>query len=50
MRRLHETMDEGAIPFTCQGSDNGLTIEGGETLGYEMAADLLSSGSGSTGS
>ena len=37
-------MDEGAIPFTCQGSDNGLTIEGGETLGYEMAADLPSSG------
>lgn len=44
MRRLHEVMDEGAIPFTCQGPDNGLTIEGGETLGYELAADLLSSG------
>lgn len=44
VRRLHETMDEGAIPFTCQGSDNGLTIEGGETLGYELAADLMSSG------
>ena len=27
----------GAIPFTCQGNDNGLAIEGGETLGYELA-------------
>ena len=27
----------GALPFCCQGSDNGLTIDGGETLGYELA-------------
>ena len=27
----------GALPFCCQGSDNGLTIDGGETLGYEIA-------------
>jgi threonine synthase len=27
-----------ALPFCCQGSANGLTIEGGETLGYEMIA------------
>jgi threonine synthase len=26
----------GAIPFCCQGSDNGLTIEGGKTLPWEM--------------
>jgi threonine synthase len=26
----------GALPFTVQGSDNGLTIEGGSTLGWEM--------------
>jgi threonine synthase len=30
----------GALPFCCQGSDNGLTIEGGETLAWEMASDL----------
>jgi threonine synthase len=27
---------DGAIPFCCQGSDNGLTIEGGEPLAWEM--------------
>jgi len=26
----------GALPFCCQGSDNGLTIEGGETIAWEM--------------
>jgi len=26
----------GALPFTCQGNENGLVIEGGETLGWEM--------------
>ena len=26
----------GAVPFCCQGSDNGLTIEGGTTLAWEM--------------
>jgi threonine synthase len=30
----------GAIPFSCQGSDNGLAIEGGITLGYELVAEL----------
>lgn len=29
---------EGAIPFSCQGSDNGLVVEGGMTLAYEMIA------------
>jgi threonine synthase len=31
---------EGALPFCCQGNENGLTIEGGETLGYEMVSAL----------
>lgn len=26
----------GAVPFCCQGSDNGLTIDGGKTLAWEM--------------
>jgi threonine synthase len=30
----------GALPFCCQGTENGLTIEGGETLGYEMITQL----------
>mgnify|MGYP001764471667 CR=1 FL=1 len=39
-RRLRQAVREGALPFTCQGSDNGLTIEGGKTLGYEMVSVL----------
>jgi threonine synthase len=31
---------DGALPFTCQGPDNGLTIEGGMTLGWELAEQL----------
>jgi len=27
----------GAVPFTCQGPENGLVIDGGKTLGYELA-------------
>ncbi len=34
--RSLEAVANGAIPFTCQGPDNGLTIEGGETLAYEI--------------
>jgi threonine synthase len=34
----------GAIPFTCQGNENGLTIDGGETLGYEIAGALRTAG------
>jgi threonine dehydratase len=26
------------VPFTCQGTLNGLAVEGGETLGWELAA------------
>ena len=31
-------------PFTCQGNENGLAIEGGLTLGYEMASQLRARG------
>ena len=30
----------GALPFTCQGNENGLVIEGGMTLGYELVSQL----------
>jgi threonine synthase len=35
---LQRAIADGAVPFTCQGNLNGLAIEGGETLGWELAA------------
>jgi threonine synthase len=32
--------DKGWIPFSCSGNDNWSNIEGGETLGWEMALQL----------
>ena len=45
-QRLRASVAAGAIPFTCQGTENGLAIEGGETLGYEMVARLVRAGTG----
>ena len=39
--RFREAVVGGDLPFCCQGPDNGLTIEGGETLGYELVEQLL---------
>jgi threonine dehydratase len=33
-------VEGGAIPFTCQGTECGIAIEGGETLGWEMIEAL----------
>lgn len=41
---LQRAVAEGAVPFTCQGPDNGLTIEGGQTLGFELVAQLARAG------
>ena len=38
--RLRRALAGGALPFTCQGNENGLAIESGFTLGYEMAQAL----------
>jgi threonine synthase len=38
--RLLEALADGALPFTCQGNLNGLAIEGGQTLAYEIADGL----------
>jgi threonine synthase len=38
--KLRQELDNGALPFTTQGPENGLAIEGGLTLGYELATDL----------
>ncbi len=37
---FHVAVAGGAIPFCCQGSDNGLTIDGGKTLAWEMVSAL----------
>ncbi len=38
--RLRDAIAAGALPFTCQGNENGLVIEGGETLGWEIASSI----------
>lgn len=40
VERLMGELDAGGLPFTCQGNLNGLAIEGGETLGWELAEQL----------
>ncbi len=35
---LLRAVQAGAVPFSCQGNLNGLAIEGGETLGWELAS------------
>ena len=37
---LRQELAAGALPFTTQGPENGLAIEGGLTLGYELVTDL----------
>jgi len=39
-RRFQSAVAAGALPFCCQGNENGLTIDGGETIGYEVAESL----------
>lgn len=38
--RFGEAVAAGALPFTCQGPENGLSIEGGHTLAYELFDQL----------
>ena len=38
--RFRGAVAAGALPFTCQGNENGLVIEGGQTLGWELASQL----------
>ena len=39
--RFREAVGQGALPFTCQGTENGLVIEGGKTLVWEMVSTLM---------
>ncbi|GEJ58913.1 pyridoxal-phosphate dependent enzyme [Anaeromyxobacter diazotrophicus] len=42
--RFREAVQAGAIPFGVQGPENGLAIEGGRTLAYELADQLRAAG------
>jgi threonine synthase len=44
MLRFREAVDAGAIPFTVQGPENALCLDGGRTIGWEVAAQLAASG------
>jgi threonine synthase len=35
--RFRAAVAGGAVPFSCQGTDNGLALDGGRTLGWELA-------------
>ena len=40
---FRSAVEGGALPFSCQGPDNGLTIDGGATLAWELAEALAES-------
>jgi threonine synthase len=42
--RFRDAVANGTFPFTCQGTENGLVIEGGQTLGWEIASQLAREG------
>ena len=44
LRAFRRAVAAGAVPFCCQASENGLTVEGGETLAWELASALAGSG------
>jgi threonine dehydratase len=37
VHRFREAVDAGAIPFSVQGTENGWCLDGGRTIGWEMA-------------
>ncbi|MGI9601077.1 MAG: pyridoxal-phosphate dependent enzyme [Acidimicrobiales bacterium] len=39
-RAFQAAVADGAIPFGCQGPDNGRTIDGGRTMGWELAEQV----------
>lgn len=44
MLRFREAVASGAVPFTVQGTENALCLDGGRTLGWEIADALRGSG------
>ena len=44
MMRFREAVAAGAVPFTVQGPENALCLDGGRTLGWEIASALRNDG------
>ncbi|MFI5370635.1 MAG: PLP-dependent lyase/thiolase [Candidatus Eisenbacteria bacterium] len=44
LHAFHEAVASGSLPFCVQGNENGLTVEGGHTLVWEMAETLSGAG------
>jgi len=44
VRRFREAVAQDAIPFGVQGTENGLAVEGGRTLAFEMAEGFAAAG------
>lgn len=44
MLRFREARSAGAIPFTVQGPENGLCLDGGRTIGWEIADQAEAAG------
>lgn len=44
MMRFREAVASGAVPFTVQGTENALCLDGGRTLGWEVAEALRDAG------
>jgi threonine dehydratase len=40
MLRFREAVEAGAVPFTVQGPENALCLDGGRTIGWEIAEQL----------
>jgi threonine synthase len=37
VHRFRGAVAQGAVPFSCQGTDNALALDGGRTIGWELA-------------
>ena len=48
IHRFREMVATGAVPFCCQGTENLLTLDGGRTLGFELAAQWAAHGGSPT--
>ena len=46
VRAARAVVAAGAVPFSVQGPDNGLAVEGARTLAFEMAETLANAGGG----
>ena len=44
MFRFREAVDAGSIPFTVQGPENALALDGGRTMGWEIGHQLREAG------